>query len=71
MRVILQRVKNANVVVDGQVAKTINSDFTGGWGNYVEAEEVISFPETGKHTVEIVPHTGEKALINISAIAVS
>ncbi|MBQ8825783.1 MAG: SGNH/GDSL hydrolase family protein [Oscillospiraceae bacterium] len=60
-----------DVVVDGQVAKTINSDFTGGWGNYVEAEEVISFPETGKHTVEIVPHTGEKALINISAIAVS
>lgn len=60
-----------DVVVDGQVAKTINSDFTGGWGNYVEAEEVISFPETGKHTVEIVPHTGDKALINISAIAVS
>ncbi len=60
-----------DVVVDGEVAKTINSDFAGGWGNYVEAEEVISFPETGKHTVEIVPHTGEKALINISAIAVS
>ena len=60
-----------DVVVDGQVAKTINSDFTGGWGNYVEAEEVISFPETGKHTVEIVPHKGNKALINISAIAVS
>ncbi|MBQ7834378.1 MAG: SGNH/GDSL hydrolase family protein [Ruminiclostridium sp.] len=60
-----------DVVIDGQVAKTINSDFTGGWGNYVEAEEVISFEETGKHTVEIVPHTGNKALINISAIAVS
>lgn len=60
-----------DIVVDGTVAKTINSDFPGGWGSYVEAEEVISFDETGKHTVEIVPHTGEKAVINISAIAVS
>ncbi|MDE7234571.1 MAG: SGNH/GDSL hydrolase family protein, partial [Ruminiclostridium sp.] len=60
-----------DVVVDGTGANTINSDFPGGWGSYVEAEEVISFDETGKHTVEIVPHTGEKAIINISAIAVS
>ncbi len=60
-----------DVVVDGETAKTINSDFPGGWGSYVEAEEVISFDEKGKHTVEIVPHTGEKAVVIISAIAVS
>lgn len=60
-----------DVVVDGTVAKTINSDFPGGWGSYVESEEIISFDETGKHTVEIVPHTGEKAIITISAIAIS
>ena len=60
-----------DVVVDGQVAKTIDSRFPGGWGNYVEAEEVICFPETGKHTVEIVPHTGEKSMVSISAIAIS
>ncbi len=60
-----------DVKVDGEVVKTINCDFTGGWGNYVEAEEVISFAETGKHTVEIVPHANDKALVNISAIAVS
>lgn len=60
-----------DVVVDGTVAKTINSDFPGGWGSYVEAEEIISFDEAGRHTVEIVPHTGAKAVINISAIAVS
>ncbi len=60
-----------DVVVDGTVAKTINSDFSGGWGSYVEAEEVISFPETGKHVVEIVPVKGEKAMINISAVAIS
>lgn len=60
-----------DVVVDGTVAKTINSDFPGGWGSYVEAEEIISFDEAGTHTVEIVPHIGEKAIINISAIAIS
>ncbi len=60
-----------DVVVDGEVAKTINSDFPGGWGNYVEAEEVIDFDECGKHTVEIVPHTGEKAVVMISALALT
>lgn len=60
-----------DVVVDGTVAKTINSDFPDGWGSYVEAEEIISFDEAGTHTVEIVPHTGEKAIVNISAIAIS
>lgn len=60
-----------DVVVDGTVAKTINSNFPGGWGSYVEAEEIISFDETGTHTVEIVPHVGEKAVITISAIAIS
>ncbi len=60
-----------DVVVDGQVAKTIDSRFPGGRGNYVEAEEIICFPETGKHTVEIVPHTGEKSMVSISAIAIS
>lgn len=60
-----------DVVIDGQVAKTIDARFPNGWGSYVEAEEVICFPETGKHTVEIVPHTGEKSMVAISAIAIS
>ncbi len=60
-----------DVVVDGEKVKTIDCDFTGGWGNYVEAAEVIDFDECGKHTIEIVPHTGKKANINISAIAIT
>ncbi len=60
-----------DVVVDGEVVKTIDARFPGGWGSYVEAEEIISFEETGKHIVEIVPHTGEKSLVSISAIAIS
>lgn len=61
-----------DVLVDGVCAKTIDSDFPDGWGSYVEADEVISYDEVGKHTVEIVPHKdGEKSVIYISAIAVS
>lgn len=60
-----------DVMVDGKLVKTINSDFKGGWGNYVEAEEIIDFDECGKHTVEIVPHGGEKSVFNISALALT
>ena len=60
-----------DVVVDGTVAKTIDSSFEGGWGNYVEAAEVIDFEECGKHTIEIVPHGGEKSITVISAIAIT
>ena len=60
-----------DVVVDGEVAKTINSDFKNGWGNYVEAEEVIDFDECGRHTVEIVPHKGEKGSVMFCALALT
>ena len=55
----------------GKVAKTINSDFSGGWGSYVEAEAVIDFDECGTHTVEIKPQTGKRGVARISAIAIT
>lgn len=60
-----------DVIVDGEVAKTINSDFSGGWGSYVEAEAVIDFEEYSAHTVEIMPHTGVGGVARISAIAIT
>ena len=60
-----------DVIVDGETVKTINSDFKGGWGSYVEAEEIIDFDECGTHTVEISIHTGEKAVVLISALALT
>lgn len=60
-----------DVIVDGEIAKTINSDFSGGWGSYVEAEAVIDFEECGIHTVEIAPHTGKGGVARISAIAIT
>lgn len=60
-----------DVVIDGETVKTINTDFSGGWGNYVEAEEIAEFEECAPHTIEIIPQTGKKSIINISAIAIT
>ena len=60
-----------DVVIDGETVKTIDTDFSGGWGNYLEAEEITDFAECGKHTVQIVPHTGKKGVVIISALAIT
>lgn len=41
------------VLVDGEHVRTINADFSGGWGNAVMAAEVFASGETAEHTVEI------------------
>lgn len=61
-----------NVYVDDELIKVINGDFSGGWGNYVEFAEITSFPETGKHTLKIVPvDEDDTCQFYVSAIAVS
>ncbi len=59
-----------DVYVDGQLVKSINTDFTGGWGSYVESAEIISFTEKGKHTVEIAPQEGGK-MVTITGLMIS
>lgn len=49
----------ADIYIDGELRKTINADFSGGWGNYAEFDEVATFMFEGKHTVKIVPHNTE------------
>ena len=62
----------ADVYIDGELATTINADFTGGWGNYVECAEIASFDTEGEHTVKIVPKTSDKASIfSVTALAIS
>ena len=41
-----------DVYVDGKLVKTLNADFSGGWGNYDECEEVFA-GEGGSHSVEL------------------
>lgn len=50
----------AKITVDGQEVKTINADFTGGWGSYACMEEFYTSDETAKHTVTIeIADTGK------------
>jgi len=41
------------VYVDGECVRTLNADFSGGWGNHAEAVEVYSSDETAEHTIVI------------------
>lgn len=41
------------VYIDGEYNRTLDGDFTGGWGDYVETVEVLSSNESKTHTIEI------------------
>ncbi len=61
-----------DVYIDGVLAKSIDTRFPGGWGNYAEAAFVASFEESAKHTIEIVPRDEEDAsMIYISGLLIS
>lgn len=64
----------ADVYVDDELVATINADFTGGWGNYVNFTQVKSFMSSGKHTLKIVPKPGTEGkpfAFYISGITIS
>lgn len=41
------------IYVDGESKRTINADFSGGWGNAMTADEVYTSDETAEHTIVI------------------
>lgn len=41
------------IYVDGEAVRTINADFSGGWGNAIKATEVYTSEEPAEHTVVI------------------
>lgn len=60
------------VYVDGEYAMTLDSDFTGGWGDYGETVEVYSSGEKAVHTVEFRKMEGTpEAAFAILALMVS
>lgn len=62
----------ADISIDGEVVSTINPAFPGGWGNYVEFEQIATGLSEGKHTITISPKTQDgPAIFYLSAIAVS
>ena len=48
------------VYVDGEPKGTLDADFTGGWGNYGNTQQVLFSTETALHTVEIKPMEGSE-----------
>lgn len=51
----------AKITVDGIEVKSINADFTGGWGSYACMEEFFTSDKKEKHTVTIeIADTGKK-----------
>lgn len=63
----------ADVYIDDELVTTIDSDFTGGWGNYVECAELKKFDTAGEHTVKIVPKglDGKVSKFSVTALAIS
>lgn len=63
----------ADIYVDDDLVATVNADFSGGWGNYVEFTEVKSFMTSGKHTLKIVPKgaEGQPSAFYLSGITIS
>lgn len=41
------------IYVDGEAVRTINADFSGGWGNAIKGTEVYTSDEAAEHTVMI------------------
>ena len=62
----------ADIYIDGEYRTTLDGDFSGGWGNYVEFAEIATFISEGKHTIKIVPQSKDgAAAFYVSAVAVS
>lgn len=62
----------AEIYVDDNLCATIDADFSGGWGSYVEYMEVATDLGEGVHTIKIVPvSTGSAAAFYVSGIALS
>lgn len=63
----------ADIFIDDEFVTTINADFSGGWGSYVEFAELKSFESSGKHTLKIVPKgtEGKASAFYICGITIS
>lgn len=49
------------IYVDGERQKTIDSDFSGGWGNYGATDSVAINQTSEHHSVEIKPAEGSES----------
>lgn len=59
------------IYVDGEKIKTIDADFTGGWGSYACMEEFYQSDEKAKHTVTITVADTGKTNFDIYSLLIS
>lgn len=52
----------ADVYVDGELVKTIDCSFKGGWGDYADFFNVVTGLPEGKHTLKIAPKAQQTAV---------
>lgn len=72
MRTVNGKSGNYEVYVDGEYKDLLEGDFTGGWGSYGAAEQILISSEPAKHTIEIKPAAGfEDKGITILAVMIS
>ncbi len=61
-----------DIFVDGELVKTLDCTFPGGWGNYAEFTEICAFDAVGEHTVKLVPQSlDDSAAYYINALTIS
>lgn len=62
----------AEIYIDGKCQKTLDGDFTGGWGDYGQSNEVYTSETRKKHHVEIkVAQASEEVKFGVLALLVS
>lgn len=62
---------SVDVYVDGVKTATLNADFTGGWGDYMYAQEVYSSPTAAPHSIELLPTDGKAGPFVVLGIMLS
>lgn len=62
----------ADVYIDGELVKTVDCGFPGGWGNYTEFFNIATGLSEGKHTLKIAPQSqSSEAMFYLVGILVS
>lgn len=51
---------NVTITVDGKEVKPVSGDFSGGWGNYMKADEIYTSDERAKHTITVTVNDIDK-----------
>ncbi len=61
----------AEIYINGKLVKTLDADFSGGWGNFAQSEEVFTSDASAEIEVEIKIAEGDQTDFSVLAILLS